>query len=77
MAQTTLLGLDSTVAKPLDVDFTLFRAESKSRYCYRVILKRGLMVGLLRSVLMLKERFRREGIRMKPSEILLRPYPPY
>jgi predicted RNase H-like HicB family nuclease len=42
MAQTTLLGLDSTVAKPSGVGFVLSGAEAKSRYCYRVILKRGL-----------------------------------
>jgi predicted RNase H-like HicB family nuclease len=45
MAQRTLLGLDSTVAKSSDVDLFrtgLSRAESKPRYCYRVILKRGV-----------------------------------
>lgn len=42
MAQKTLLEPDSTVARPFDVDFGLSDVRSNARYCYRVVLKKGL-----------------------------------
>ncbi|MEM3666860.1 MAG: type II toxin-antitoxin system HicB family antitoxin [Candidatus Bathyarchaeia archaeon] len=42
MAQKTLLEPDPTVARSFNVDFGLSDARSDSRYCYRVVLKRGI-----------------------------------
>jgi predicted RNase H-like HicB family nuclease len=41
MAQEVLLQPDSTVGKPLDVNLASYEAGINSRYCYRVILKKG------------------------------------
>jgi predicted RNase H-like HicB family nuclease len=41
MAQKALLEPNSTVARPLDIDFGLSGVGVNSRYCYRVVLKRG------------------------------------
>ncbi|MBC7113041.1 MAG: type II toxin-antitoxin system HicB family antitoxin [Candidatus Methanomethyliales bacterium] len=42
MAQKMLLEPDSTVARPLDVDFGLSEVKVDPRCCYRVVLKKGL-----------------------------------